>query len=192
MQQQGLRFDTSFLVTEMDPQLYTAYQKTRKNMKKEWQILSTFKLMTDTWEPQACAIIQKPEKTTSLRTDLKNSIAILKLKEKIDKTPPNQTSQIEKAHNELNDQITKIEQHLHHDHIPQLLTQMEQATALRGKYFYITLTFIAAPLFINLLIQPLLSQTTASLLKQIILATSSLTVLGFVSLLVYIQKILSV
>ncbi len=192
LQQQGLRLDTSFLVSEMDSQLYATYQKTRKNIKKEWQILSTFKQMTDIWEGPTSTIVEKPEKRTSLQTDLKNAITILELKEKINKNPQNHSSKIAKALNELNDEVNKIQKHLHQDRIPQLLSQMKQASALRGKYFYLTLIFIAAPLFVNLLVLPQLSESTAPFFKQIILATSSLSILGFVFLLVYIQKILSV
>ena len=192
LQQQGLRLDTSFLVSEMDSQLYATYQKTRKNIKKEWQILSTFKHMTDVWEGPTSIIVEKPEKRTSLQTDLKNAIAILGLKEKINKNPQNHSSKVAEALNELNDEISKIQKHLHQDRIPQLLSQMKQASALRGKYFYLTLIFIAAPLFVNLLVLPQLSESTAPFFKQIILATSSLSILGFVFLLVYIQKILSV
>ncbi len=192
LQQQGLRLDTSFLVSEMDSQLYATYQKTRKNIKKEWQILSTFKQMTDIWEGPTSTIVEKPEKRTSLQTDLKNAITILELKEKINKNPQNHSSKIAKALNELNEEVNKIQKHLHQDRIPQLLSQMKQASALRGKYFYLTLIFIAAPLFVNLLVLPQLSESTAPFFKQIILATSSLSILGFVFLLVYIQKILSV
>jgi hypothetical protein len=57
---------------------------------------------------------------------------------------------------------------------------MKQANAIRGNYFYLALAFIAAPLLTNLLILPILSETTAVFLRHIIAVTSLLSVMGVV------------
>jgi hypothetical protein len=188
---QGLP-ETGFLISEMDPTIYARYQKERKNLKKEWQILATFKQIVDTWEGRPASINEKSQRTTSLHSDLKGAIAILQLKEKIDKGSKNVHSDVATVLSELREEISKIEKQLREDRIPQLLSQMQDASALRGSYFYLALAFIAAPLFVNLLILPQLSESTAPLFQQVISATSFLSVVGVIFLLVYIYKILSV
>lgn len=190
LRQQGLP-DTGFVVSEMDSSIYARYQEERKNLKKEWQILATFKQIVDSWEGRTASIIEKPERTTSLQQDLKSAVSILDLKEKIDKSPKSVHSEVTKVLNELREEISKIEKQLHEDRIPQLLSQMQDANALRGKYFYLALIFIAAPLFLNLLVLPQLSESTAPYFQQIISVTSLLSVFGVIFLLVYIHKILS-
>jgi hypothetical protein len=191
LQRQGLP-DTGFLVSEMDPTIYARYQKERKSLKKEWQILATFKQIVDTWEGRVASIIEKSETTTSLQSDLKGAVSILELKEKIDKSSKNVHGEVAKVLNELHEEISKIQKQLHADRIPHLLSQMQDANALRGKYFYLALIFIAAPLFVNLLVLPQLSESTAPFFGQIISATSLLSVFGVIFLLVYIHKLLSV
>jgi len=191
LRRQGLP-DTGFLVSEMDPTIYARYRKERKNLKKEWQILATFKEIVDTWEGRVASIIEKSETTTSLQSDLKGAVSILELKEKIDKSSKNVHGEVAKVLNELHEEISKIQKQLHEDRIPHLLSQMQDANALRGKYFYLALIFIAAPLFVNLMVLPQLSESTAPFFGQIISATSLLSVFGVIFLLVYIHKLLSV
>jgi len=69
---------------------------------------------------------------------------------------------------------------------------MEKANTIRGRYFYLALVFIAAPLFINLLILPQLSVGTASFFQLVISVTSSLSMMGIAFLLLYINRILNV
>jgi len=191
LRRQGLP-DTGFVISEMDSTIYARYQKERKNLKKEWQILATFKQIVDMWEGRAASIIEKSERTTSLHSDLKSALSILELKEKINKSSKNVHGDVAIALSELSEEISKIEKQLHEDRIPQLLLQMQDASALRGRYFYLALAFIAAPLFVNLLVLPQLSESTAPFFQQVISATSFLSVIGVIFLLVYIYKILSV
>jgi len=191
LQYQGLP-ETGYLISEMDTHLYARYQDERRDIKKDWQILATIKQMVDIWEGCVGSVIEKSERRTSLQSDLKSSISILDLKERLDKSPKRIHGEIEKAVGDLGKEIDKIERQLHEDRIPQLLSQMEDASALRGKYFYLALVFIAAPLFISLLILPQLSESTVPLFRQVILATSLLSIMGVAFLLLYIHKILSV
>jgi hypothetical protein len=191
LQQQGLP-ETGFLISEMDSQLYARYQKKRRDIKKDWQILATIKQMVDVWEGSVGSVVERSERRTSLQSDLKSSISILDLKERLDKSSKNIHIEIEKAVGDLSKEIGKIERQLHEDRIPQLLSQMEDASALRGKYFYLALVFIAAPLFISLIVLPQLSESTVPLFRQVIMATSLLSIMGVAFLLLYIHKILSV
>jgi hypothetical protein len=190
LKQQGLS-DTSLLVSEMDSQLYKTYQKERRGIRKEWQVLAIIKQIVDVWEAPATFFARK-SKRSILKADLKNSVSILELKEKIDKSSTNVRSEVTKTLSDLSNEISKISRQLHEDRIPQLLSQMEQASAIRGKYFYLALIFIATPLFINLLILPQLSETTVTFFKHIISITSLLSVMGVIFLLLYIHKILNV
>jgi len=190
LKQQGLS-DAGLLVSEMDSQLYRKYQKERKGIRKEWQVLAIIKQIVDMWEAPATFFVEK-SKRSSLQADIKNSVSILELKEKIDKSSTNVRTEITKTLGDLSDEISKISRKLHEDRIPQLLSQMEQASAIRGKYFYLALIFIATPLFVNLLILPQLSEASAPFFKQIISITSSLSVMGVIFLLLYIHKILNV
>jgi hypothetical protein len=189
--QQGL-VDTGLSVSEMDSSLYKVYQKRRQNINKEWQIFSIIKQITDTWEAPTAFFIEKSNKETPLQADLKSSIAILKLKENVGESSTNIRTEITKTLSELNDELSEISKRLHEDRIPQLLPQMKQASTIRGKYFYLALVFIAAPLLINLLILPRLSETTTTFFQPIISVTSLLSVLGVIFLLLYIHKILNV
>jgi hypothetical protein len=189
--QQGLA-ETDLMISGMDPQLYVNYKKERNQVKKEWQTLVTIKQIVDTWEGSKTLVLEKYEKRTSLQQDLRNSISLLALKERLDKDSKHVRAETEEIYNELAEDIDKISRQLHQDRIPQLLSQMENANTVRGKYFYLTLAFIATPLFINLLILPQLSIGTASFFQPIISITSSLSVMGIAFLLLYINKILNV
>ena len=189
--QQGLA-ETDLMISGMDPQLYVNYKKERNQVKKEWQILVTIKQIVDTWEGSKTLVLEKHEKRTSLQQDLRNSISLLGLKERLDKDSKHVRAETEEIYNELAEDIGKIGRQLHQDRIPQLLSQMENANTVRGKYFYLALAFIATPLFINLLILPQLSIGTASFFQPIISITSSLSVMGIAFLLLYINRMLNV
>jgi len=191
LKQQGLP-DVDLLVSEMDLNLYRVYQKRRQSVKKEWQLLNLIKQIIDVWEGPTAIFIEKSNKESALEADLKDSLSILKLKENVDKSSINVSSEVAKTSDYLNDEINKISQRLRRDRIPQLLSQMEQASTLRGKYFYLTLVFIAAPLLINLLILPQFSQATAAFFQPVISVTSFLNIMGVVFLFLYIYKILNV
>jgi hypothetical protein len=183
---------TGFLVSEMDTEIFRRIQKERRNIKKEWQILAAFKQIVDTWAGTNASIIDNSKKTTSLQRDLRGAISILQLKQRIDKSTKDVHNEIAKILNELQQEISKIENQLHEDRIPQLLLQMQDSNALRGIYFYPTLIFIAVPLFMDLLILPQLSESTAPFFQQIITVTSLLSVFGVISLLIYIHKLLNI
>ncbi len=189
--QQGLA-ETDLMISGMDPQLYVNYKKERNQVKKEWHILVTIRQMVDTWEGSKTLVLEKHEKRTSLQQDLRNSLSLLGLKERLDKNSKHVRAETEKICNELAEDIGKIGKQLHQDRIPQLLSQMENANTIRGKYFYLALAFIATPLFINLLILPQLSIGTATFFQPIISITSSLSVMGIAFLLLYINRILNV
>jgi len=191
LKQQGLP-DTGLLVSEMDSNLYKVYEKERKNIKKEWQLLNITRKIINIWEAPASFLTEKSNRGSALQADLKSSIHVLKLKESVDKSSTNIRSEVTKALSDLGDEISEISNRFHKDRIPQLLTQMEQSGTIRGKYFYLTVMFITTPLLINLLILPQLSETTANFFKPIISITSSLSVMGVTFLLLYIQKILNV
>jgi hypothetical protein len=148
--------------------------------------------MVDTWEGLTTLVMEKNERRTSLQQDLRSSISLLGLKEKLDKNSKHVRAEAEEICNELTEDIGKIVRQLHQERVPQLLSQMEHTNTIRGKYFYLTLAFIATPLFINLLILPQLSIGTASFFQPVISITSSLSVMGIAFLLLYINKILSV
>jgi hypothetical protein len=175
----------------MDSNLYKVYEKKRKSIKKEWQIFNIIKQLVDIWEAPASFFTEKAKRKSALQADLKSSISLLKLKEKIEGSSTSH-SDVVKTLDDLSDKIGDVSKGLHEDRVPQLLFQMEQAGTIRGKYFYLALIFIAAPLLINLLILPQLSETTIAFFKQIISVTSILSVMGVLFLLLYIHKILNV
>jgi len=191
LKQQGL-IDTRFLVSEMDSNLYEIYERRKQNIKREWQLLRIIKQTVDIWEAPATSFIEKPNRKSALQADLKSSISILKLKENVDRGSRNIRSEVTKTLDDLRSEIGEISKRLDKDRIPKLLSQMEQASTIRGKYFYLTLIFIAAPLLINLLILPQLSEATATFFKPIILITSLLSIMGVMFLFLYIHKILNV
>ncbi len=191
LKQQGLP-DTGLLVSEMDPNLYKVYKKRTQSIKKEWQIFTLIKQIIDTWEAPTAFFVEKSNVKSALQADLTSSLAVLKLKEHVDKSSTNIRSEVTKTLSSLNDEISEISKRLHEDRIPQLLPQMKQASTIRGKYFYLALIFIATPLLINLLILPQLSETTATFFQPVISITSLLSVMGVIFLLLYIHKILNV
>jgi len=191
LKQQGLP-DSGLLVSEMDANLYEVYQKKTKSIKKEWQIFNLIKQIIDVWEKPATFSNEESKRKSALQADLKGSISILKLKEHGDGSLASIRGEVTEISDDLRNEIDGINNRLHKDRIPQLLSQMEHASALRGKYFYLTLAFIAAPLLVNLLILPQISQTTAPFLKQIVPITSLLSVMGVVFMLLYVHKILNV
>jgi hypothetical protein len=191
LMQQGL-VETDLMISAMDPQLYANYKEERNKVKKEWQIPATIKQIVDTWEGSKTLVLEKYEKRTPLQQDFRNSISLLGLKERLDKNSKHVRTETEEIYNELAEDIEKIGKQLHQDRIPQLLSQMENANTIRGRYFYLALVFIATPLFINLLVLPQLSIGTASFFQPIISITSSLSVMGIAFLLLYINRILNV
>jgi len=191
LRQQGLP-ETGLVLSEMDSNLYKVYQKRRQNIKKEWQIFDLIKQIIDTWEAPSSFFIDKSNIEPGLEADLKSSMTVLKLKENSDKSLAEIHRQALKTLSDLDKEITKISKRLYEDRILQLLPQMQQASTLRGKYFFLALFFIAAPLLINLLIMLQLSETTAPLFQSVISITSFLSVLGVIFLLLYIYKILKV
>lgn len=190
LKQQGLP-DTVLQASEMDSNLYEVYQKKRQSLKKEWQLFDLIQQIIDTWKGPIALFSEKSNRLSSLETDIKSSISILKLKESVDKDSAKTSIEATKTLNELNNEINEINERLHEDKIPQLLSQMKQSSTLRGKYFYLALIFIATPLLINLLILPQLSEATATLFQPLILTTSLLSILGVLFLLLYIYRILS-
>jgi len=191
LRQQGLP-ETGLMLSEMDSNLYKVYQKRRQNIKKEWQIFELIKQIIDTWEAPSAFFIKKSNIEPGLEAALKSSMSVLKLKENVDKSLADVHREVVKALSDLDNEITKISKRLHEDRILQLLPQMQQASALRGKYFFLALSFIATPLLINLLILPQLSETTATFFQPIISITSLLSVMRVIFLLLYIYKILNV
>jgi len=191
LKQQGLP-PTDLLVSEMDSNLYQVFQKRKQSIKKEWQLLNLIKQVIDVWEEPKAFLVEKSKRESALEADLRSSISILKLKESVEKSSTSISREVARTLGDLDDDISDISKRLHEDRIPQLLSQMEQASTLRGRYFYLTLIFIATPLLINLLILPQLSQTTAAFLQPIISIISLLSVMGVIFLLLYIHKILNV
>jgi len=190
LRQQGLS-DSSLLVSEMGSDLYKVYKRRRKNIKKEWHLFKMVKQIVDVWEAPTSFSIEKENEESALHSDLNNSISILKLKENIDKSSANMFVEIGQTTEDLDSKISRISDKLDKDRIPQLLSQIEQASILRGRYFYLTLIFIAIPFLINLLILPQLSAATALFFRQIILVTSLLSIIGVIFLLLYIHKMLN-
>lgn len=189
LRQQGL-VDTRFLVSEMDSSLYRAYRKRIQSVRKEWQIFNVIERMIDTWEAPTAFSGGRSSREKPLQADLKSSIAILKLKESVDKISKKIRTEATEAFNALNGELGEISKRLYEDGIPQILPQMKLASTLRGRFFYLTLAFIAAPLLINLAVLTQLSETTATFFQPFVLITTLLSVLGVIFLLLYIHQIL--
>jgi len=181
----------SHFVSEMDPKLYKTYQEERKSITKEWQIMKVTSQIMDDWEAPTILHTGKIERSSALQADLKNALSILGVKEKIETNLSATRAETEEALDSVSANMDRINDRLHEDGIRQLMSQMEHACTIRGKYFYLALMFIAAPLFINLLILPQFSESTFSFLRYIILVTSFLSVMGVIFLLVYIRNILT-
>jgi len=191
LKQHGLP-DTGLLVSEMDPGSYQLYEKKRQNLRKEWQVLDVVLRIVHLWEVPRTFSVQELESQSALQAELKSSIAIFIVKEGSDNALADIRSDITKASSDIGGEISKIGKRLHEDGIPQLLSQMKHASIIRGKYFYLALIFIATPLLINLIVLPQLSETTVIFFQPFISATSVLSVMGVVFLLLYIHRILNV
>jgi len=190
LKQHGLP-DTGLLVSEMDPGSYQLYEKKRQSLKKEWQVLDVILQIVHLWEVPRAFSVQELESQSALQAELRSSIAILTVKEGSDKALADIRSDVTKTSSDIGGEISKIGKRLHEDGIPQLLSQMKHASTIRGKYFYLALIFIATPLLINLIALPQLSETTVIFFQPVISATSVLSVMGVVFLLLYIHRILS-
>jgi len=188
--QQGL-LDTHLLASEMDSDSYKLYEKTRRSIKKEWQIFSLIEEIVDVWEAPATFLLKESRREPALQADIRSSIAILKVRESVDRSSSEIRSEVEKKVGELHE-VGQIARRLHEDRVHELLSQMEQASTTRGKYFYLALVFIATPLLANLVILLQFSEATAPFFQPIISVTSGLTVMGTVFLLLYVHKILNV
>jgi hypothetical protein len=189
--QQGLA-GTHLLISEMSPNEHEDYGKKWHALKKDWHLFNLVKQIVNRWVTVTVIPTTKIGLESSLHSDVGGSIPILKLKENVDKSSEKIHLEVENTLNELDNKISKIVTRFHEDRIPQLMTQMEQASVVRGKYFYLSLIFIAAPLLVNLVILPQLSEGTMPFLMQAIALTSSLAILGVIILLFYISKMLNV
>jgi hypothetical protein len=183
---------TGLLVSEMSPQEHEDYQEKWRWIKRDWHLFGLIKQVVDAWVPTTVIPTTKMNLEPSLHSELTSSIPVLKLKEDVDKNSERIHLNVEKTLHELDGKIDKIVVRFHEDRIPQLLTQMEQANIVRGRYFYLSLIFIAAPLLVNLLILPQFSGGAILLLREVVALTSALAILGVVILLLYIYKMLNV
>jgi hypothetical protein len=191
MKLQGLP-PADLLVSGMDPNLYAIYQARRQGVRKDWQLLILVKRMRDILKGPRTGFLEESDVRTALEDDIRKSLALLKFKESIEQFPADSGDKIRDALDGLSQDIEPIGERLHEDGIPQLLSQMKQLNAVRGKYFHLTVISIAAPLLIDLIILPQLSPSTAALFQPIIFAASLLSVLGVAFLLLYVYKILNV
>lgn len=191
LKQQGLPI-SRLLVSEMEPRLYRIYEKERKGVKKEWQLFSIIGKIISIWEGPTSFLVAESARKSALQADLKKSISVLRLKESVDKNSAEVRSEAANVLSDLKNEISGLCKRFNEDRVPQLLSQMEHAGTLRGKYFYLTVAFISAPLLVNLLILPKFTETTLILFKPLIVITSGLSVLGVIFLLLYIHKILNV
>jgi hypothetical protein len=148
--------------------------------------------MRDILKGPRTGFLEESDVRTALEDDIRKSLALLKFKESIEQFPADSGDKIRDALDGLSQDIEPIGERLHEDGIPQLLSQMKQLNAVRGKYFHLTVISIAAPLLIDLIILPQLSPSTAALFQPIIFAASLLSVLGVAFLLLYVYKILNV
>jgi hypothetical protein len=192
LKQQGFP-DTRLLTSEMDQNLYRIYRKGIGGVKKEWQLFTIMQEIMDEWEGSTAFLTESQQKKkSSLHADLKSSVSIWKIKEKMDKSLANTRIGVSKTLDDLESGIGEISKKFHEDRIPQLLSQMEHSGTIRGKYFYLAITFITSPLLINLAILPQMNEASANFFRPFISVTSSLSVMGVMFLLLYIRKILNV
>jgi len=191
LRKQGLP-ETGLVLSEMDSTAYRAYQERKRKIKKEWQVLELVKQIVDIWEKPSTFFVERAAVEPGLEAELKSSCAVLKMKENVDKSLAAIHHEVANAADDLDSEIKKISKRLHEDQILQLLPQMQQASALRGRYFFLAISFISAPILMNLLVVPQLSEMSVQFLQPAILVTSLLSLLGIVFLLLYIYKILNV
>ena len=107
LMQQGLA-KTDLMVSAMDPRLFANYKEERNQVRKEWQMLGTIKRIVDIWEGSKALILEKYERRTSLQLDLRSSISLLELKERLDKDSKHFRAETEEIFNELAGDIDKI------------------------------------------------------------------------------------
>ena len=191
LRKQGLP-ETGLVLSEMDSNAYRVYRKSKRKIKKEWQIFELVKQIVDVWERPSTFFIERTAVEPGLEAELKSSLAVLKMKENVDKSLADVHREVAKAADDLDREIKKISKRLHEDQILQLLPQMQQASALRGRYFFLAISFISAPILINLLVVPQLSEMSVQFLQPAVLITSVLCLLGIIFLLLYIYRILNV
>jgi hypothetical protein len=191
LRQEGLG-RTGILVSEMSHQEHADYQRKWRALKKDWHLFDLIKQVVDGWTSTLAIPTTGIGFESPLHSDVSSSIPILKLKESVDKGSEKVHVEVEKTLHEFDGKIGKIVNRFHEDRIPQLLTQMEQASIVRGKYFYLSLIFIAAPLLVNLLILPQLSEGAMLSLRVAVAITGALAIVGVIILLLYIHKMLNV
>jgi hypothetical protein len=183
---------TGLLISEMSSEEREKYHERWRMVKRDWHVLTLIKQIVDAWEATTVIPATRMKLEPSLHSELASSLPILRLKENVDKSSERVHLDVGKRLRELEDKIDKIIVRFHEDRIPQLLTQMEQANVVRGKYFYLSLIFIAAPTLVNLLILPQFSGAAILFLRVVVGLTSVLAILGVVILLFYIYEILNV
>lgn len=182
---------SGLLISDMSPKEHEDYQEKCRALKKDWHLFGVIKQIVDTWVT-AVLIPARTDSASSLHSEVSGSIPVLKLKEEVEKGSEKVHLDVERILHGLDSKIEKVVVRFHEDRIPQLLTQMEQSSIVRGRYFYLSLVFIAAPLLVNLLVLPQFSEGAILLLREIVALTSVLAVLGVVILLFYVHKMLNV
>jgi hypothetical protein len=175
----------------MNAKEHEDYQEKSRALKKDWHLFGIVKQIVDTWATVA-VLPAKTDSESSLHSEVSGSIPVLRLKEEVIKSSERVHLEVEKVLHGLAAKIDKVVVRYHEDRIPQLLTQMEQSSIVRGRYFYLSLVFIAAPLLVNLLVLPQFSEGVIVLLREVVALTSVLAVLGVVTLLFYVHKMLNV
>lgn len=190
LKQEGLA-GSGLLISDMNPKEHDDYQEKCRALKKDWHLFGLVKQIVDTWATVA-VIPAKTELESSLHSEVSGSIPVLRLKEEVSKGSERIHVDVEKILHGLAAKVDKIVVRFHEDRVPQLLTQMEQSSIVRGRYFYLSLVFIAAPLLVNLLVLPQFSEGALLLLREVVALTSVLAVLGVVILLFYVHKMLNV
>jgi hypothetical protein len=179
------------LISDMNAKEHEDYQEKSRALKKDWHLFGIVKQIVDTWATVA-VLPAKTDSESSLHSEVSGSIPVLRLKEEVIKSSERVHLEVEKVLHGLAAKIDKVVVRYHEDRIPQLLTQMEQSSIVRGRYFYLSLVFIAAPLLVNLLVLPQFSEGVIVLLREVVALTSVLAVLGVVTLLFYVHKMLNV
>ena len=85
LRQQGLP-EKGLVLSEMDSNAYGAYQERKRKIKKQWQILELVKQIVDIWEKPSTFFVERTTVEPGLEAELKSSLAVLKMKEKADKS----------------------------------------------------------------------------------------------------------
>ena len=190
LRQEGMT-GTGLLISDMSPKEHEEYKEKCRALKKDWHLFEVVRQVVDTWAV-AAVLPMRTDSASSLQSEVSGSIPVLRLKEEVEKGSEKIHVDVEKILHGLAAKIDKIVARFHENRIPQLLTQMEQSSIVRGRYFYLSLVFIAAPLLVNLLVLPQFSEGAILLLREIVALTSVLAVLGVIILLFYVHKMLNV